>query len=96
MIWREQRNHVSDCYFCMTNVHGFSTKNKQNIQYPNLPSAMRPVPHGADVEIPLPPTTLDEQSTESESSSMEGNNDDSDAASYSGTPKLMSQSDLMI
>ena len=94
MIWREQTNHVSDCYFCMTNVHGFSTKNKQNIQYPNLPSAMRPVPHGADVEIPLPPTTLDEQSTESESSSMEANNDDSDAASYSGTPKLMSQSDL--
>ena len=55
---------------------------------------MRPVPHGADVEISLPPTTLHEQSTESESSSMEANNDDRDATSYSGTPKLMSQSDL--
>jgi len=37
---------------------------------------------------------LDEQSTESESSSIEANSDDRDAASYSGTPKLMSQSDL--
>ena len=26
MIWREQKNHVDDCYFCMVNVKGFNKK----------------------------------------------------------------------
>src|SRR6218665_4012448 len=43
MVWREQRDHVTDCYFCLTNVSGFSSKNKKAIEYPNLSSAMRPV-----------------------------------------------------
>ena len=25
MVWREQANHVDDCYFCLTNVAGFSS-----------------------------------------------------------------------
>ena len=51
MIWREQLDHVSDCYFCLTNTRGFSQKNKARIVYPNLHSAMRPVMHSA--EYPL-------------------------------------------
>ena len=53
MVWREQANHVDDCYFCMTNVAGFSSKSKGNIKYPNLPSAIRPMPHSADLPPPL-------------------------------------------
>ena len=45
MIWREQTDHFNDCYFCVTKVQGFSKKTKGNIQYPNLQSAIRPVPH---------------------------------------------------
>ena len=45
MVWREPRNHVDDCYFCMTNIKGITSKSKRSIQYPNIPSAMRPVPH---------------------------------------------------
>ena len=45
MVWREPIDHVTDCYFCLTNISGFSAKSKRNIIYPDLPSAMRPVPH---------------------------------------------------
>ena len=24
MVWREPRNHVNDCYFCMTNIKGIT------------------------------------------------------------------------
>ena len=34
MVWREPQNHVDDCYFCMTNVAGFTKKNKHKITYP--------------------------------------------------------------
>jgi len=30
-------------------------KRKQRIDYPNIPSAIRPVPHGEDLPVPEPP-----------------------------------------
>jgi len=39
MIWNEQQDHVTDCYFCLTKVTGFSTKNKKKIEYANVESA---------------------------------------------------------
>ena len=36
-------------------MSGFSSKNKGSIVYPNVPSAMRPVPHGDDLPIPTAP-----------------------------------------
>lgn len=56
MIWREPQNHVDDCYFCLTKILGFSSKSKHTLQYPNIPSAMRPVPHDASsIPVPKPP-----------------------------------------
>ena len=52
MIWREPANHVDDCYFCIVNVAGFSFKNKSKINYPNISSAMRPVPHSDSMPVP--------------------------------------------
>ena len=49
MIWREQRDHITDCYFCLTKTKGYNQRNRKKILYPNLPSAIRPVPHSADV-----------------------------------------------
>jgi hypothetical protein len=42
LVWREPK----DCYFCLTNITGItSSKSKHTVKYPNVPSAMRPVPH---------------------------------------------------
>lgn len=60
MIWREPTNHFNDCYFCMTKVSGFSRKNKHNIEYPEIPSATRPVPHGEGLPAPAPPANWEE------------------------------------
>ena len=49
MIWRQQRDHITDCYFCLTKTKGCNQRNRKKILYPNLPSAIRPVPHSADV-----------------------------------------------
>ena len=54
MIWREPRNHAVDCYFCLTNITGFNASSRKKIKYPNLRSAMRPVPHSDDLPVPTP------------------------------------------
>ncbi|GBN57739.1 hypothetical protein AVEN_255025-1 [Araneus ventricosus] len=59
MMWHEQQNHTTDCYFCSVDIRGFNTKNKKNIFYPNLISAIRPVPHTSDIPVPQPPSNLD-------------------------------------
>ncbi|GBM45911.1 hypothetical protein AVEN_211973-1 [Araneus ventricosus] len=56
-VWREPRCHLAECYFCMTSNVGFSSKSKHTIQHPNIPSAVRPVPHNESLPIPEPPKT---------------------------------------
>lgn len=53
MIWREPRDHSSDCYFCIVKTSGYNKKNKCKIEYPSLPSAIRPVPHSAEIPVPV-------------------------------------------
>ncbi|GBN10990.1 hypothetical protein AVEN_13653-1 [Araneus ventricosus] len=55
MVWREPRCHLTDCYFCMTSAVGFNRKSKHTIQYPNIPSVIRPVLHNESLPIPVPP-----------------------------------------
>jgi len=52
MAWRETTDHASDYYFCLTSMTGVTAKSKHAVHYPNLPSAMRPVPHSAELPIP--------------------------------------------
>ena len=56
MIWREPTDHVNHCYFCLTpsTKKGFNRKKKFVIEYPNIPSAIRPVPHSYELPIPEP------------------------------------------
>jgi hypothetical protein len=65
MQWREHKNHYDDCYFCMVSVTGYNKKNKKGIKYPNLLSAIRPVPHGPDLPVPSPPDNLSDESESS-------------------------------
>lgn len=81
MIWREPRDHTTDCYFCLTNVAGFSHKNRHKVSYPDLDSAIRPVPHSDDVPIPVFThlSSLDATTTESDSSqNLPADDSDSD------------------
>jgi len=41
----------------MTNIAGFTRKNKHKIKYPDCESALKPVPHNADIPVPVPPVT---------------------------------------
>ena len=59
MVWREPRNHADDCYFCLTNITGFNASSRKKIKYPNLRSAIRPVPHSDDLPVPTPPVNKD-------------------------------------
>jgi len=45
MVWREPQNHCTDCHFCSVDISSRNSKGKRAIVYPNLPSAIRPVPH---------------------------------------------------
>ena len=57
MIWRQPTSHLEDCYFCITKIEDFSRKTKDKIVYPNLPSAIRPVPHSPELPVPIPPSS---------------------------------------
>ena len=65
MVWREPTDHVSDCYFCLTSITGVTAKSKHTVQYPNLPSAMKPVPHSAELPVPKPSTNMKLSDSES-------------------------------
>lgn len=70
MIWREPTNHVDNCYFCIVPPikKGISRKKRLSMKYPNIPSAIRPVPHGDDLPVPNPPEEYSLDSDEDEDS----------------------------
>lgn len=89
MIWREPTNHVTDCYFCMTTIKGFSLKSKKKIVYPNIPSAMRPAPHDASMPIPPNPSKFrlsSEECSDSESVSPQPGTSQQEEISSSSSP----------
>ena len=99
-VWRETTGHVSECYFCLTGITGVTAKSKHTVQYPNLPSAMRPVPHSAELPVPKPPTnmTLNESESSDEDVGQANNNTDCDPT-FAGAlsfnePHLLAQGDL--
>ncbi|KAI6651261.1 hypothetical protein LOD99_5408 [Oopsacas minuta] len=92
------RDHISDCYFCMANISGFNAKTKSLIKYPNLHSAIRPVPHSIDVPVPTF-TNLDVISEIDDCETRDSLiREDEDfipcALSRSNSPQLFNQSEL--
>ena len=56
MIWREQKYHSNDYYFCQHDFTGCTTaKKKKHFVYPNLQSAMRPEQHLESLPVPKSP-----------------------------------------
>ena len=52
IVWREPKNRFNQCYFCLSNLKGFSRHTKKTWNYPDLESDCRPVPHCEEVAIP--------------------------------------------
>jgi hypothetical protein len=48
--------------FALEKGKGTIKKNRKDIFYPNLPSAIRPVPHGPGIPVPVPPEILEDNS----------------------------------
>jgi len=100
MVWREPTDHVSDCYFRLTIITGVTRKSKHAVQYPNLPSAFRTVPHSSELPVPKPPTnmTLSDSESSDEDVSQANNNKDCDptfaGACSSNKSHLLTQGDL--
>lgn len=95
MMWREQQNHTTDCYFCSVDVRGFNTKNKTKISYPNLSSAIRPVPHSSEIPVPHPPSSLDDIRSDLEDGDTLPHQDESSSDfSVDEGPQPFSQSEL--
>ena len=103
MVWREPRNHAYDCYLCLTNITGFNASSRKKIKYPNLRSAMRPVPHSDDLPVTTPPvnknllSSADEEMPSREDSNEAISLEDTEST-YSGTsgnePYWIPQEDL--
>jgi hypothetical protein len=72
MVWHEPQVYLNDCYFCMTNITGFSRFSVHKIEYANIPSALRLVPHDDSMPVPKPPEsyTSDSDSEPEENKKM--------------------------
>ena len=106
MVWREPKNYHDDCYFCMVNMSGWNQQKKKDCYDSDIESARRPIPHCAEIPVPvftsLPDHTADEMLLEamddyvsrgsgiSSSSSMAAA-----ASSLNAKPKPFSQSQLI-
>jgi hypothetical protein len=76
-------------------VKGFNTKNKKKISYPNLNSAIRPVPHSSEIPVPLPPSSLADIQRDSEDGTILPPHDESSSDfSVDEGPQPFSQSEL--
>ena len=58
MVWREPKDHPSDCYISLTNKTGIASKSKHAVKYPDFPFAVRFVPHSEELPVPKPPENL--------------------------------------
>jgi len=65
-------------------ITGVTAKSKHTVQYPNLPSAMRPVAHSAELPVPKPPinTTLSDSESSDEDVGQANNNMDCESYAY--------------
>ena len=97
MIWRERTDRITDCYFCLTKTKGYNQRNRKKILYPNLPSAIRSIPHSADLPVPITPPCLPElkgESSENSENSSCDSNDTFQLSQEATKPHLISQEDL--
>ena len=92
MVWREPRNHVSDCYFCAIDVTGINRKNRKILKYPDLESARRPVAHSD--ECPVPIYEILSEDSDNDSTASQESQEDEESDFSDDTPHPFSQNEL--
>lgn len=95
-IWREPKNHSTDCYFCVVNTVGFNRKNKRSIKYPVDTNVDLPVKHSKELPIPKPSILLvtEEKESESMEEHIEVHPQDNFRDFSSDIPHMITQNDL--
>ena len=68
LVWREPKECSSDSSSCSPDIRDITSKYKHKVKYPDLPSAMRPVPHSEELPVPKTPEnpTCSSDDTDSE------------------------------
>ena len=92
MVWREPRNHVSDCYFCAIDVTGINRKNRKILKYPDLESARRPVAHSD--ECPVPIYEILSEDSDNDSTASQESQEDEEVDFSNVIPHPFSQNEL--
>lgn len=72
-LWREQKNHVDDCYFCSMNVVGINAKKLARYKYPDVSSVSKPVPRTDSDPLPICPGISAKNALTTSSSSLASN-----------------------
>jgi hypothetical protein len=80
MVWREPKDHSSDCYISLTNKTGITSKSIHTGKYPDIPFVVRFVPHSEELPVPKPPENLtfgdDRSDSDEDNGQQEGDNVD--------------------
>ena len=71
IVWLERKQYFTDYYFCLVNTKGIEKKNRLNISYPSIPSAIRTVLHSNEFPPPVVNGFVFSEETESEEEHME-------------------------
>lgn len=92
-IWREPTDHLSNCYFCVTDLSHHKRCKKTNVfAYPDLPSSLRPIPHGE--ELPIPPSPVLNECEDTTESNTEIDHEEDFSEDEDATPHYPTQNEL--
>ena len=91
-VWREPRNHISDCYFCAIDVTEINRKNRKVLKYPDLETSRRPVAHSDECPVPVYAMLFD--NSDNGSPAAQESQKDEEADFSDDTPHPFSQNEL--
>lgn len=58
MIWRKSEDHLTECYFSLTDTERITFKTKYKVKYTNFSNAMRTFLHSGEVPVSVYPDMI--------------------------------------